>query len=61
VRKKPKNVYNVGQGQGPNDEQPAYHKSVPIQLDHNHHYDPHEDDVDYIRTDLQPIKAYMIS
>jgi hypothetical protein len=53
-------VYDVGQGQGPDDEQPNYYKSVPLQLDHNHHYDPQEDDVDYVRTDLPPIEVYVI-
>jgi hypothetical protein len=53
-------VYDVGQGQGPDDEQPNYHESVPLQLDHNHHYDPQEEDVDYVRADLPPIEAYVI-
>jgi hypothetical protein len=61
VRTKPRNVYDVGQGQGPDDEQPNYHESEPLQLDHNHHYDPQEEDIDYVRTDLPPIEAYMIS
>jgi hypothetical protein len=60
VRTKPKNVYNVGQGQGPDEEQPNYHKSVPLQLDHNYHYDSQEEDVDYVRIDLSPIEAYVI-
>ena len=61
VRTKPRNVYDVSQSQRPDDEQPNFHESVPLQLDHNHHYDPQEEDVDYVRTDLLPIEAYMIS
>jgi hypothetical protein len=57
VRIKPRNVYDVGQGQGVDDEQANYHESEPFQLDHNHHYDPHPDDIDYGRTDLPPIEA----
>jgi hypothetical protein len=37
VRTKPRNVYDVGQGQGPDDDQANYHESEPLQLDHNHH------------------------
>jgi hypothetical protein len=61
VRTKPRNVYNIGQGQGPDDEQPNYYESEPLQLDHNHHYDSQEEEIDYVRTDLPPIEAYMIS
>jgi hypothetical protein len=57
VRTKPSNVYDVGQGQGPNDEQSNYHENVPLQLDHNHHYDPQEEEVYYVRTFLSPIKS----
>ena len=52
-------MYDVSQGQGPNDDEANYHKSEPLLLDRNHHYDPH-DDLKYVRTDLAPIKAYMI-
>ena len=61
MRTKPRNVYDVGQGQGPDDEQPNYHESVPLQLDYNHRYDLQEKDVDYFRTDVPPIEAYLIS
>ena len=61
VRTKPRNVYDVGQGQGSDDEQPNYYESETLQFDHNHHYDPQEEDVDYVRTDLPPIKVYVIS
>ena len=60
VRIKPKNVYDIGQGQGADDDQANYHKSEPLQLDHNHHYDPHPDDIDYVRNDVPPIEAYVI-
>ena len=43
VRIKPRNVYDIGQGQGPHDDQANYHESDPIQLDRNHHYDLSED------------------
>jgi hypothetical protein len=59
MRTKPKNAYNVGQGQGLNDDEPNYHKSEPLLLDRNHHYDPW-DDLEYARTDLAPIEAYVI-
>jgi hypothetical protein len=61
VRTKHRNVYDVGQGQGPNDDQANYHESEPLQLDHNRHYDPQEEDVDYVKTNLPPIEAYVIS
>ena len=61
MRTKPKNVCDVGQGQRPDDDQANYHVSEPLQLDDNHHYDPHEEDIDYVRTDLLPIEAYAIS
>jgi hypothetical protein len=57
VKTKSRNVYDVGQGQGADDEQANYHESEPLQLDYNHHYDPHPDDIDYGRTDLPPIKV----
>jgi hypothetical protein len=44
VRTKPRNVYDVGHGQVANDDQAIYHENEPLQLDHNHHYDPHPDD-----------------
>jgi hypothetical protein len=50
----------VGMGQVADDDQPSYHETEPPQLDHNHHYDPHPDDIDYTRTDVPPIEAYVI-
>jgi hypothetical protein len=48
-------------GQGVDDDQANNHESEPLQLDHNHHYDPHPEDIDYVRTDLPPIEVYVIS
>jgi hypothetical protein len=59
VRAKPRNVYDVGQGQGPDDDEPNYHESEPLLLDCNHHCNPH-DDLEYAKTDLAPIEAYVI-
>jgi hypothetical protein len=60
LRTKPRNVYDLGLGQVDDDDQPSYHETEPPQLDHNHHYDPHPDDIDYTRTDVPPIEAYVI-
>ena len=54
-------MYDVGQGQGADDDQSNYHENEPLQLDHSHHYDPHQEDINYVRTDLPPIEAYVIS
>ena len=56
VRIKLRNVYDVGHGQGPDDDEPNYYESEPLLLDRNHDYDPH-DDLEYVRTDLTPIEA----
>jgi hypothetical protein len=42
-------------------DQANYHENEHLQLNHNHHYDPHEKDIYYVRTDLQPIEVYVIS
>jgi hypothetical protein len=44
VSTKPRNVYNVGQGQRDDDDQANYHKSEQLQLDYD--YDPHLEDID---------------
>jgi hypothetical protein len=59
VRIKPINVYDVGHSQGSDDDDPNYHESEPFLLDCNHHCDS-QDDLDYARTNLAPIEAYMI-
>jgi hypothetical protein len=53
-------VYDLGLGQVDDDDQPSYHETESPQLDHNHHYDPHPDDIDYTRTDVPPTEAYVI-
>jgi hypothetical protein len=41
VRTKPRNVYDVSQGQWPNDDEPNYHESKPLLLERaDHHCDP---------------------
>jgi hypothetical protein len=61
VRTKPRNVYDVGQSQWPDDDKPNYYKSEPLLLEcADHHCDP-QDDLEYARTDLAPIEAYVIS
>jgi hypothetical protein len=60
VRIKPRNMYDVGQGQWPNNDEPNYHESEPLLLEHaDHHCDP-RDDLEYARTDLAPIEVYVI-
>jgi hypothetical protein len=61
MRTKPRNVYDVDQGKGPDNDQANYRESEPLHLDHNHHYDLHEEDIDYVKTNLSPIEAYVIS
>jgi hypothetical protein len=59
MRTKSRNVYDVGQGQGPNDDEANYHESEHLLLDRNHPYDPH-DDLEYVKTDLAPVEMYVI-
>ena len=59
VRTKPRNVYDVGQGQGLDDENVSYHEIEPFLLSGTHDVNP-PDDVDYVRPDLPPIEAYVI-
>jgi hypothetical protein len=59
VRIKPVNVHDVVQGQGPHDDETNYHKSKPLLLDRNDDYDSH-DDLEYVRTNLAPIKVHVI-
>jgi hypothetical protein len=60
VRTKPRSVYDVGQGQGLDDDEPNYHESEPLLLEHvDDHCDP-QDDLKYAKTDLVPIEAYVI-
>ena len=59
VRTKPRNVYDVGQGQGLDDENVSYHEIEPFLLSDTHYVNP-PDDVDYVCPDLPPIEAYVI-
>jgi hypothetical protein len=52
VRTKPRNVYDVGQGQGSDDDERNYHESEPLLLDHNHHCHP-QDDLEYARNTIK--------
>jgi hypothetical protein len=47
VRTKPKNVYDVGQGQGSNDASVNYHKIEPLLLSSNHDVNP-PNDINYV-------------
>ena len=59
VRTKPRNMYDIGHGEGPNDAIINYHEIEPFLLSNN--YDVNSsDDVDYVRLDLAPIEAYVI-
>jgi hypothetical protein len=51
VRTKPRNVYDVGQGEGPNDASVNYHQIERLLLNSNHDLNP---------PDLAPIKAHVI-
>jgi hypothetical protein len=53
---KSRNVYDVGQGQGHDDDEPNYYESEPFLLDHNQHCNPY-DDLEYARTNLAPIEV----
>jgi hypothetical protein len=59
MRTKPKNVYDISQGQGSYDDKVNYHESEPLLLDRNHHYDPY-DDLEYVIIDLAPVEACVI-
>jgi hypothetical protein len=59
VRTKPRNMYDVGQGQGPHDACANCHKSEPLLLNNNHDHDP-QDDFKYVQPNLPPTNAYVI-
>jgi hypothetical protein len=59
VRTKPRNVYDVGQGQELDNDSVSYHEIESFLLSGNHDVNP-LDDVDYIRPNLPPIEAYVI-
>jgi hypothetical protein len=59
VKIKPRNVYDVGRGEGPHDVCENHHECEPMITTSP---DCHNtgDDVDYVRVDVDPIKAYVI-
>ena len=60
MRTKPRDVYDVGQGQGPNDDELNYHESESFLIERaDHHCNP-QDDLKYAKTDLTPIEVYVI-
>ena len=54
VRTKPRNVYDVGHGEGINDECDNYHESEPLNMNINHTL---EDDIQYFQDDIPPFEA----
>jgi hypothetical protein len=59
VRTKPRNVYDVGQGEGSSDVDNAYHKCVPLVLPTDDLNDMN-DEFDHDRPDIDPIEAPVI-
>jgi hypothetical protein len=59
VKTKPRNVYDVGRGERPHDVCENYHECEPLIMTSTDDYNP-QDDVDYVRLDLDPIEAYVI-
>jgi hypothetical protein len=59
VRTKPRNVYDVGQGEGSNDAGTTYHKCVPLVLATAHLHDIN-DEFEHDRPDIDPIEAPVI-
>jgi hypothetical protein len=54
IRTKPRNVYDVGQGEGIDDECDNYHESEPLNMNINHTL---EDDIQCFRDDIPPSEA----
>jgi hypothetical protein len=52
-------VYDVGWGERPHDVCENYHECEPLIMTSTDDYNP-QDDVDYVRLDLDPIEAYVI-
>ena len=59
VKTKPKNVYNIGRGEEPHVICENHHKCEPLILTNIDYHNP-QDDVNYVRLDLNPIQAYVI-
>jgi hypothetical protein len=58
VRTKPRNMYDVGQGQGPNDANATYHECEPLVSTSGNLHDL-QDEFDHDRPDLAPIEAHV--
>ena len=59
IKTKPRNVYDVGRGEGSHDVCEKQHDCEPLIMTSTDYPNP-EDDVDYVRLDLDPIEAYVI-
>jgi hypothetical protein len=59
VQTKPRNVYDVGQGDGSHDESDTYHECEPFLLTRINDDDP-SDDFNHARRNLDPILSYVI-
>jgi hypothetical protein len=59
VRTKPRNVYNVGQGEGSNEAGTTYHECISLVLATNDQPDMN-DEFEYNRPDIDPIEAPVI-
>ena len=52
-------MYDIGQGEGSHDVCENQHNCEPLIMTSTNYPNP-EDDVDYVRLDLNPIEAYVI-
>jgi hypothetical protein len=59
VRTKPRNVYDVGQGEGSNEAGITYHECEPLVLATTHLHDMN-DEFEYDRPNIDPIEAPII-
>jgi hypothetical protein len=59
VKTKPRNVYDDGRGEGLHDLCENHHECESLILTSVDYHNP-QDDVDYVRLDLDPIQAHVI-
>jgi hypothetical protein len=59
IKTKPRKVYDVDRGEGPHDVCENHHECEPLIMTSTDYHNP-QDDVDYVRLDLDPIEAYVI-
>jgi hypothetical protein len=59
VKTKPRNVYDIDRGEGPHDVCENHHECEPLIMTSPDYHNP-ENDVDYVRVDVDPIEAYVI-